>query len=1065
MADKLEVFNASDDWYRQLCGNRFITNSGDFNLKEGSKSTDKLDLFPITGGLYDGRLFGSLYPKRCNCGAVHTVGERCHTCNTDVLSEAQRAVRYCGYNATVCYSNEPRMKVLAKRLYEMFDKVQVRLEDQSGMFYDRGFKWKNLFNLCQFNFIKEGNQRVLEITDDLTDFDKISFEGLRSVIDQYLPEYSTEIRTYFNKIIPILPIALRPVRLSVFGVQRKLEVSPHTIMYRALIQMDQTYSELIDAEDDIYKSTLLKATLREFIGNQLYNLSEISKGSKSNFFRTAYTHRVAGSGRAVISPDTSLRYDSCGIPMFLAYEMYKLEFIAYIEATYFIEHHEAETLYKQADPDILDLFKVFIEDNDKHVFLNRNPTLHKYNILCLKVVLVPDATIHLPQSLCELYGGDYDGDELNFFAIPNELKDYAVENASPKNMIYYEKDHSFLFKFNHESLNGVIISSKCILQDEEPKKFISFDDVQAAFDNSDIEVDTAIEFDNKITSYGRIKIGKIINADLDVILGENVPFNAKNVSVLYGLLSKYDPETRVSMFQKLQEFVLEMVYLSGETTLKLEEVYQELPEEFINEIKEIMNSDEYTTEEKMMYIQERHENFLRDYINGMDSGVRLRIEESSRMKINAYIEMNTPQILYGANSSVSVSEGTLINGLTEAEYVSHALNNRKLLELKFKAVPTSGYLTRQLTTLGEKLILRKGDDPENEGILLPRNRVEGRTLIDGAKVGKSNSDELVRVRSILSSTKDYLTQDMISTFNRVIFDQDGIDHKGVSFMMALTESSTQKGLSLKHGGALRTVIESSKLRANQDCKLELYEKFFILEYEDGYIAKYPRTNSMSFMMNKTEFKKGDLICQLNKTHTFSYTLDCVIKLVKAVGRVTLDDVKNYIEPQRCISVCDGIVRYNFNEGYMSIGSELIKIKPDTLYLVPDGEEVKVGENLCTGLENIQALSNRLTYIELYAIFRAQFRILMPHIAEEIIEALYFLITNKNEGSFNGVLRSNMDNNSLIPNLAFGYAKRGLARAISGASEIKSDSYSNSIITPFLTSDMMKVIERNRKKVK
>lgn len=1063
MAKKLVHRNLTDDYIiNKLAKGKFVTNENDFNLKNGSKSGDKLDLTPVPGGLYDGKIFGSLYPKRCNCGAEKTPGKYCRSCGSRVLPDAERFTRYGAYSGFVYYTNPIKIEVMKDRLYQIFDEVRIDLGNSGDLFYSGGTRgginWKTVFNLAQFNVDTSGNGVVLVITDELTDSEKISLEGVKNAVDKYRPAYKEEFAGYMNRVIPILPIALRPVRLNMFDGRKKTEISQISIMYRAIIYLSKQYEIRLRSEDNIYAETLLKATLREFIGNQLFQTSDISKGSRGNFFRTAYTNRVIGSGRGVIAPDTELKITEVGIPFHLAYELYKTEFVAYIENIYGLsDKHEAIELYKSANEVIINLFYEFIAETDKHVLLNRNPTLHRYNTLCMKVILVRDSTIHLPMLLCTLFGGDFDGDEMNFFAIPNELKDYAIEHASPKSIIYYEKDHDFLFKFNHETLNGIIISSKIDLS-EEPRHYVSMDDVESDFQDSVIEVDTAITFeDDRITTYGRLKIGNIIGCSVDALLGDGVAFNAKNVSEVYALLAKYDGDTRVDMYQKLQEFVLEMVYLSGETTLPLEDIYNTDNTEFSDKIKDILNDSSLSEDEKLLLVENAHETFIENYMNSMDDRVKTRISESSRMKMTAYLEMTTPQILFNADKSVYVSEHTLVDGLTESELIEHALNNRKLLELKFKAVPTSGYLTRQLATLGQSLVLKPGTDPENEGILLPRNRVEGRTLVTGELVGKSKSEELVRVRSILTSDKNYLTPDMISTFNQITFDVDGVDHKGTSFMMSLTESTTQKGLSLKHGGMLRSVLTENRMYASMDCELKLYDKYFELIYPDGYVGRFPRTKSMVF--NKADkFTKGMLICQLGKLHTFSYVLDCVIKLCKAVGRVTLADVKNNINFQRCISTRDGVIRYNFEEGYYTIGTERINIMEDTLYFYPDGEEVTFGTKFCSGIENVQGLMSTLIYIESYQIFRAQFRFLMPHIAEEIIESLFYLITNRNDGVFLGVLQSNTKNTSLIPNIAFGYAKKGLIRAAVGKSEIKQDTYSNSLINPFLVNDMMDAIE-------
>lgn len=341
--------------------------------------------------------------------------------------------------------------------------------------------------------------------------------------------------------------------------------------------------------------------------------------------------------------------------------------------------------------------------------------------------------------------------------------------------------------------------------------------------------------------------------------------------------------------------------------------------------------------------------------------------------------------------------------------------------------------------------------------MIPENRAEGRTLVNGGIVGKSKSDKLVAVRSILTSDKDYLTPDMISTFNRITIDHDGVDHKGTSFMMSLTESTTQKGLSLKHGGALRMIVDEDKMYANQDCTVDVYDNYFIVQYSDGYNAKFPRTSSMVFNRAKKEFRKGELICMTTKLYTFSYVLDCVIKLCKAMGRVTLSDVKNSISFQRCISKVNTTIEYDYDNGYVILGGERIKFEENTIYFYPEGSEVSVGDKFCSGIENVPALMKNLTYIETYHVFRSQFRHLMPHISEEVIECLFYLITQRDDNAFRGVLQSNLGSTSFVPNLAFGYAKKGLTKVLKGGSQITKDTYTSAIINPFLVKDMMATI--------
>lgn len=1066
-----KIVNISDDYIlSKLTKGRFVDNKEDFYLKSGSKNTDNLDLYPVPGGLYDSRIFGSLYANRCNCGLVRQVGKHCATCSSTILTPAERLTRYAAIASPVYYTNKYRLEVLRERFFDLFEgRIEFNFVSELAEYIQKGkgsgigTNWRNIFNMCQFNVVNEdGIGPVLTITDDLTDPDFISLEGVRNITARFFPESLDDILGLMNKIVPVTPIALRPAKLTMFDGKRKLQLSKHSIIYRTIMYMIDIYSKKINETDNIYEETLYKAILREFIGNQLLtSLSDFSKPSKQNPARTLYAHRVMGSARGVITPDSTLKITEVGVPFHIAYELYKVEFIAYLADVYALDtQQDAIDMYTEANLETLKLFEEFVNDRDKHVLLNRNPTLHKYNMLCMKVRLTKDSTIHLPQMCCVLFGGDFDGDEMNIFAVPDDFKEYAIQNASPKYMVYYEKDHEFLFQFNHETLNGLIIASKVLREDDsEPREYVTIEDVIADYMDSVLEVYTPINFQGKITSYGRIQIEEIAQCDLDELIGPETPFNAKNVSELYATLSKYDPDTRVDMLQKLQEFVLQVVYFEGETTLSLEDMYSSIDKSYLDRIREVASSD-LSKEEKLVNIDLIYKEYMDKRISEVDERVKLRISESSRMKMNAFFEMTMPQAIAKSNGTITVNDNSFITGLTEAEMVESALNNRKLLELKFKAVPTSGFLTRQLTTLGHQLVLIDGDDPENGGLEIPAARAVGRTTVDGKIVGPNKSSELVRVRSILTSDKTWLTPDMISTYNRVTFDQydNGADHKGASFMMALTESTTQKGLSLKHGGMLFGVRPEDKFYAPNDCSVLLEKNKFTLTYSDGSKEVYPRGKSLIFI-NKTEFKKGDLICQLSKLYTFSYTLDCVVKTCNAIGRVQLQDVKNQINYNRCIALSDSVVHYEFDHNIIVVGGERIEMASDALYFIPDGGKVKSGEKFASGLENIRALQSKLMYIELYHIFRVQFRALMPHISEEIIESLYYLITDKATGSFQGVFKTNLSSTSFITSLAYGYAGKALTRAARGETKIDSGTYSSSVINPIMIGELLNEINK------
>ena len=103
---------------------------------------------------------------------------------------------------------------------------------------------------------------------------------------------------------------------------------------------------------------------------------------------------------------------------------------------------------------------------------------------------------------------------------------------SPRYVNVYKKNNEPIYKFNHETLNGLAVASEYVFDDPDdlknPKYFYT-DYVQLLKDveiEKKIKVGTPIVFTGKIgnvdycakiTNYGRLRISKIIDADVDKI--------------------------------------------------------------------------------------------------------------------------------------------------------------------------------------------------------------------------------------------------------------------------------------------------------------------------------------------------------------------------------------------------------------------------------------------------------------------------------------------------------------------------------------------------------------------
>lgn len=153
---------------------------------------------------------------------------------------------------------------------------------------------------------------------------------------------------------------------------------------------------------------------------------------------------------------------------------------------------------------------------------------------------------------------------------------------SPRYVNLYKKNNEPIYKFNHETLNGLAVASEYTPEDPDdlknPKYFYT-DYVQLLKDveiEKKIKVGTPIvftgkignvDYQSKITSYGRLRISKIIDADVDkigIFSNEFERISAKSAAKLSLYLNQF--EDGVEKRKALTKFALRVVTMAGVVT-------------------------------------------------------------------------------------------------------------------------------------------------------------------------------------------------------------------------------------------------------------------------------------------------------------------------------------------------------------------------------------------------------------------------------------------------------------------------------------------------------------------
>lgn len=637
----------------------------------------------------------------------------------------------------------------------------------------------------------------------------------------------------------------------------------------------------------------------------------------------------------------------------------------------------------------------------------------------------------------------FDGDAVMFFEVPDEFKDYMMERSSPANYTTYPSDGQPILKARHEILYGLTIASKMI-DSGEVKSYISEDDMNAAFDDDEIWVYDVINLGDKTTSYGRVKIASILGindlAEVDGI-GMN-PINAKNIVEIYKIINARKPEDRVRILKELQDFSLEVVTLEGATSISVKELYYDVPEEYRVKINAILDSD-MPEKDKIREAEILHGQMVDDMmVNGISDATATRIQEGNRGKMSAITSMLVPAFSINPQGKLTFAEHSLVEGLTEMEYLDHSAANRESLITKANMVPFGGFLNRQLKEAGSKVIMLHGEiDPDNRGLMIPASAAEGRTSITGVILPKSTSNEMVTVRSIVTTDLRYATEDMFSNLRQFTYDLDGRCFIGIDWMTSFASDLTQSGLSLKHGGVNRFVQECDKFYAPYDTEVEFTEDKIILKSSGEEYIKPTRwsTRGNGF------YKKGELIGEVPNYVTLTINLESIVKLLKAQGSLNYSDMSNDIQFSDCFNRSSEVT-LNYSNGKVIAGN--LKWKRDSRFIpYPIGTKIKPYQRLCSGLQSMSSL-NKSSVSTKYNIFRNQI-LELRNISEEIIEMLFRIVTIG--GEFGGIMRANVGSNkSALSAIGFGYSKRALTRVVEGDLKVNSkDPMSEMIITPML----------------
>ncbi len=258
----------------------------------------------------------------------------------------------------------------------------------------------------------------------------------------------------FLTVIPIIPPALRPMVALEGGRHATSDVND---LYRRVINRNNRLKKLkeIGAPEVILRNekrilqeavdSLIDNTIRKHSGSvamsqaqrrQLKSLSDNLKGKQGIFRQNLLGKRVDYSGRSVIVVGPSLKLNQCGLPKYMALELFRPFVISEIlkqEMAFNIRG--AGRLIEEGAPEIWAILERVIAG--KYVLLNRAPTLHRLSIQAFHPVLIEGKAIQIHPMVCTAFNADFDGDQMAVHVPLSEASQTEARElmASTKNLL------------------------------------------------------------------------------------------------------------------------------------------------------------------------------------------------------------------------------------------------------------------------------------------------------------------------------------------------------------------------------------------------------------------------------------------------------------------------------------------------------------------------------------------------------------------------------------------------------------------------------------------------------
>ncbi|MGQ9546326.1 MAG: DNA-directed RNA polymerase subunit beta' [Dehalococcoidia bacterium] len=567
-------------------------------------------------------------------------------------------------------------------------------------------------------------------------------------------------------LLPVLPPALRPIVQLDGG---RFVISDLNDLYRRVINRNNRLRRLmkLGAPDIIIRNE--KRMLQEAVdalidngrrgrpvttGNKhaLKSLADILKGKQGRFRQNLLGKRVDYSGRSVIVVGPKLKLHQCGLPRYVALELFKPSVMHKLIANGYANNlKSARRLVDRGSPEVWDALYDVVKE--RPVLLNRAPTLHRLSIQAFEPVLIDGDAFQIHPLVCTAFNADFDGDQM---AVHVPLSKAAVKEArehmlSPYNMLLPSCGEPVATPTLDIVLGCYYLTISKAGAKGEGKFFSSFDEAKLAYELGLIDLGAEITVQDPSSRFkpetdgGRITttVGRIL---FNEALPPQLRFYNKiaDKSSLRALVADciriLGNEGAAGVLDRLKQMGFDYATRSG-ISIAMNDI-----EEPPNKAKLLEQADE-----QLSVIEDQFSHGLIDEDEKYQKAVQVWMEATDKITRDVSRALDPYGSIYmmstsGAKGNISQItqmagirglmhdpagriidfpiRSSLRDGLTPMEYFISTHGARKGLADTALRTSDSGYLTRRLVDVAQDIIITEADCGSAEGVWLFRETAD-----------------------------------------------------------------------------------------------------------------------------------------------------------------------------------------------------------------------------------------------------------------------------------------------------------------------------------------------------